>query len=35
MRVRFTEWLDERDYPYASIEPVISDFPRKTSRRRR
>lgn len=26
MRVRFTEWHDERDYPYASIEPVISVF---------
>lgn len=26
MRVRFTEWLEERDYPYASIEPVISSF---------
>ena len=26
MRVRFTEWHDDRDYPYASIEPVISVF---------
>jgi Lon protease-like protein len=26
MRVRFTEWLDGQDYPYASIEPVISVF---------
>jgi Lon protease-like protein len=26
MRVRFTEWHDERDYPFASIEPVISVF---------
>ena len=26
MRVRFTAWHDERDYPYASIEPVISVF---------
>jgi Lon protease-like protein len=26
MRVRFTEWHPERDYPYASIEPVISVF---------
>jgi Lon protease-like protein len=26
MRVRFTEWHAERDYPYASIEPVISVF---------
>jgi uncharacterized protein len=26
MRVRFTEWLDERDYPFARIEPVISNF---------
>ncbi len=26
MRVRFTEWHDERDYPYASIEPVMSAF---------
>lgn len=26
MRVRFTEWHEERDYPYASIEPVISTF---------
>jgi Lon protease-like protein len=26
MRVRFTEWHEERDYPYASIEPVISHF---------
>jgi uncharacterized protein len=30
MRVRFTEWLDERDYPYASIEPVISEFSPKS-----
>ncbi len=26
MRVRFTEWHAERDYPFASIEPVISIF---------
>lgn len=26
MRVRFTEWHDDRIYPYASIEPVISVF---------
>ncbi len=26
MRVRFTEWHKDRDYPYASIEPVISVF---------
>lgn len=26
MRVRFTRWHDERSYPYASIEPVISVF---------
>lgn len=26
MRVRFTEWHQEWDYPYASIEPVISVF---------
>ena len=26
MRVRFTNWQDDRDYPYASIEPVISVF---------
>lgn len=26
MRVRFTEWHEERDYPYASIEPVVSFF---------
>ena len=26
MRVRFTEWHDDRDYPYASIEPVVSVF---------
>jgi Lon protease-like protein len=26
MRVRFTEWHDGRDYPFASIEPVISVF---------
>lgn len=26
MRVRFTEWHDDRDYPYASIEPMISTF---------
>ena len=26
MRVRFTEWHDERPYPFASIEPVISLF---------
>jgi Lon protease-like protein len=26
MRVRFTEWHEDRDYPYASIEPVVSCF---------
>jgi len=26
MRVRFTDWHAERDYPFASIEPVISVF---------
>jgi uncharacterized protein len=26
MRVRFTDWHADRDYPYASIEPVISIF---------
>ena len=26
MRVRFTEWSDDRAYPFASIEPVISVF---------
>ncbi len=26
MRVRFTEWLGEKDYPYACIEPVVSTF---------
>ena len=26
MRVRFTDWHAGRDYPYASIEPVISVF---------
>lgn len=26
MRVRFTAWYDDHDYPYASIEPVISVF---------
>lgn len=26
MRVRFTEWHNGHDYPYASIEPVISVF---------
>jgi len=26
MRVRFTEWHDDHDYPYASIEPMISFF---------
>lgn len=26
MRVRFTEWHEGHDYPYASIEPVISVF---------
>ncbi len=26
MRVRFTEWHPERDYPYASIEAVASNF---------
>lgn len=26
MRVRFTDWHQERDYPFASIEPVISVF---------
>ncbi len=33
MRVRFTEWHDERDYPYASIEPVISVFTPETQAR--
>jgi Lon protease-like protein len=32
MRVRFTDWHTERDYPFASIEPVISVFkPEKQS----
>jgi Lon protease-like protein len=26
MRVRFTEWHQDHDYPFASIEPVISVF---------
>ena len=26
MRVRFTEWLSEKEYPYASIEPLVSTF---------
>ncbi|MES2922543.1 MAG: LON peptidase substrate-binding domain-containing protein [Verrucomicrobiota bacterium] len=26
MRVRFTEWLGGHDFPYASIEPVLSVF---------
>lgn len=26
MRVRFTAWHDERPYPFASIEPVVSVF---------
>lgn len=26
MRVRFTEWHDDRPYPFASIEPVVSHF---------
>jgi Lon protease-like protein len=26
MRVRFTEWFEDRDYPFASIEPVVSFF---------
>ncbi len=26
MRARFTEWHDDREYPYASIEPVVSYF---------
>lgn len=26
MRVRFTDWYDGHDYPYAGIEPVISIF---------
>lgn len=26
MRTRFTEWHDDREYPYASIEPVVSFF---------
>lgn len=25
IRVRFTEWLEEKPYPYALIEPVMSD----------
>lgn len=30
LRVRFTNWLDERDYPYAEIEPVVSVFTPET-----
>ncbi|MES2440595.1 MAG: LON peptidase substrate-binding domain-containing protein [Verrucomicrobiota bacterium] len=30
MRVNFTEWHDERPYPYASIEPVVSFFTPET-----
>lgn len=30
MRVRFTEWHDGHGYPFASIEPVISVFSRKS-----
>ncbi len=26
LRVRFREWHDERDYPFASIEPVLTHF---------
>jgi len=26
IRVRFTEWHEERDYPFASIEPIVSEF---------
>lgn len=26
MRVRFCEWKDEREYPYAVVEPVVSYF---------
>lgn len=26
MRMRFTEWHDDRPYPFASVEPVISFF---------
>jgi Lon protease-like protein len=26
MRVRFADWHDDRDYPFASIEPVVSVF---------
>jgi Lon protease-like protein len=33
MRVRFTEWHEARDYPYASIEPVISIFTPETQAR--
>ena len=30
MRVRFTEWHEGRDYPFASIEPVVSVFSPET-----
>lgn len=30
MRVRFTEWIDGRDYPYAEIEPLVSVFEPET-----
>ena len=30
MRVRFTEWHDGHDYPFATIEPVISVFSPKS-----
>ncbi|MCP5545659.1 MAG: LON peptidase substrate-binding domain-containing protein [Akkermansiaceae bacterium] len=26
LRVRFTEWQDDRDYPFAGIEPLVSYF---------
>ncbi len=26
MRMRFTEWHHDREYPYASVEPVVSEF---------
>jgi uncharacterized protein len=30
MRMRFTEWHDDRPYPYASVEPVVSVFAPET-----
>lgn len=26
MRIRFLEWLDERPYPFAHIEPLVAEF---------